>query len=113
MAPPPPERALQSVGTGGAAFVQLKFTIPAPLLPPPEPKFGRLKLGWLKMLKSSARNSSPNLSLSRNVLYAEKSKLTMSGPRKAARRAFPKLRAKHCPPQLPGTEESAGATKAA
>ena len=62
MAAPPPERALQSVGVGGDEFVQLKFTIPAPLLPPPDPQFGRLKLGWLKMLKNSARNSSPNLS---------------------------------------------------
>ena len=55
MAAPPPERPLQSVGVGGAADVQLKFKNPAPLLPPPDPTFGRLKLGWLKMLKNSDR----------------------------------------------------------
>src|SRR5579871_5187030 len=113
IAAPPPERPLQSVGTGGDGFVQLKFTIPAPLLPPPDPTLGRLKLGWLKMLKNSARKVNPNLSPMWNVLYAEKSKLTMSGPRNIARPASPKLRAAHCPPQAPGAEDSAGATKAA
>src|SRR5260370_17835991 len=61
---------------------------------------GLAKLGWLRMLKNSARNCAFSFSVIAVFLYSARSHCLKVGPRRASRPRLPKCR-------VPGTQSEA------
>ncbi len=81
--PPSPRRGLPA-STSGVVPI-------APKAPLSTCTFGRLKLGWLRILKNSVRNCSETRSLILVFLLTEKSSTLKRGPTMIFRPALPKL----------------------